>query len=101
MSTWSLEKAKNGFSEVVRQALDGEPQIVTRGRNSEDAVVVVKRTDYERLVAPKKFGEFMRTSPLAQAFAENAWGDDPDFNPFARQIDEPRNLDIFKDQRDE
>jgi prevent-host-death family protein len=32
VKTWTLEKAKNEFSEVVRRALAHQPQIVTRGR---------------------------------------------------------------------
>lgn len=41
LSTWTLEKAKNQLSEVVRRAFAHEPQVVTRGRH--DAVVVVAR----------------------------------------------------------
>lgn len=65
MSTWTLEKAKNQLSEVVRRALRHEPQVVTRGRHA--AVVVIAREDYERLVAPVNLVDFVRSSPLAAA----------------------------------
>ena len=58
MTTWTLEKAKNQLSEVVRRALSHEPQLVTRGRH--DAVVVLAREDYERLVAPSGIVDFLR-----------------------------------------
>ena len=45
MDRWTLEKAKNGFSEVVRRALEHRPQLVTRGRRGQDAVVVIARED--------------------------------------------------------
>ena len=61
VTTWTLEKAKNQLSEVVRRALAHEPQLVTRGRH--DAVIVVARDDYERLVVPQPLVEFMRDSP--------------------------------------
>lgn len=65
--TWTLEKAKNQLSEVVRRALAHEPQIVVRG--GRDAVVVVAREDYEKLVAPADLFSFLRESPVAQAVA--------------------------------
>lgn len=65
MTTWTLENAKNKLSEVVRRALDHEPQIVTRG--GRDAVVVLAKEDYERLVAPTGLVKFLRQSPLATA----------------------------------
>lgn len=67
MHTWKLEDAKNRFSEVVRRAVEHEPQLVTR--NGREAVVVVSAEDYERLVAPKSLVQFLRESPLAEAYA--------------------------------
>ena len=69
MDTWTLEKAKNGLSEVVRRALAHRPQLVVRGGREEDAVVVVARRDYEQLVAPGGLVAFLRDSPLAAAVA--------------------------------
>ncbi len=84
MQTWTLEKAKNGFSEVVRRALDHQPQLVLRGGRANDAVVVIARTDYERLVEPGSLVIFLRDSPLAEAVASGEFDTDtfvrtPDF----------------------
>lgn len=88
MATWTLEKAKNQLSEVVRRALGHEPQVVTRGRH--DAVVVIAREDYERLVAPVNLASFMRTSPLAEALK----GGDLDPDAFERRRDMGRDIDL-------
>jgi antitoxin Phd len=49
MSTWKLESAKARLSEVVRQARERGPQVITvRG---DSAAVVVSADDYKRLVA--------------------------------------------------
>jgi prevent-host-death family protein len=78
MRIWTLEKAKNAFSEVVRRALAHKPQTVVRGGREEEAVVVVSKADYDRLVAPPKepLVEFLRRSPLAQAVADGAFGEE-------------------------
>jgi prevent-host-death family protein len=94
MDTWTLEKAKNGFSEVVRRALDHQPQLVTRGRRGDDAVVVIARSDYERLVAPTNLVDFLRDSPLAEAIAEGAVGDTAGADPFARTRDLGRDIEF-------
>ena len=93
MDTWTLEKAKNGFSEVVRRALDHRPQIVTRGRRGEDAVVVVAKEDYERLIAPQNLVDFLRNSPLAEAVAAGEFGELSQ-DPFARSRDTGRSIDL-------
>lgn len=65
MATWKLEDAKNQFSRVVREALAGEPQRVSRG--GRDAVVVVAAEEYDRLTRPATgLVEFLTGSPLAQ-----------------------------------
>jgi prevent-host-death family protein len=87
MRTWTLEKAKNGFSEVVRLALDHEPQLVTRGRSGAEAVVVVSREDYERLIAPTDLYAALRRSPLARAVAEGLFDA---HDPFARATEYAR-----------
>jgi prevent-host-death family protein len=59
--TWKLADAKNRFSEVVRRALDGEPQRIER-RN--DAVVVVDAAEFERMCGEKpSFKEFLFSGP--------------------------------------
>ena len=68
MTVWTLERAKNQFSEVVRRAIGDGPQEVRRG--SHDAVVVISKMDYEKLVSPGSLVKFFRDSPLAAAVAE-------------------------------
>ena len=88
MKTWKLEDAKNRFSEVVRLALDDQPQRVTR--NGRDAVVVISAYEYERLSAPtQNLFEFLQASPLAKAIAE----DGIDFE-IERARDVPRDIDF-------
>jgi prevent-host-death family protein len=86
MTTWTLEKAKNQLSEVVRRALSHEPQVVTRGRH--DAVVVLAKEDYERLVAPGSMIDFLRKSPAARAVAAGELPEDA----FERRRDLPRDV---------
>ena len=88
MKTWKLEDAKNRFSEVVRLALDDQPQRVTR--NGRDAVVVISASESERLAAPtQNLFEFLQASPLAKAIAE----DGIDFE-IERARDVPRDIDF-------
>jgi prevent-host-death family protein len=47
MAQWSLQDAKNKFSELVNAALAGEPQRVTR--RGQPAVVVLSAEEYDRL----------------------------------------------------
>ena len=82
MTKWTLEKAKNGFSEVVRRALAHKPQLVTRGARENEAVVVIAREDYEQLLAPRNFAAFLAESPLAKAVAEGAFGGPASAEPF-------------------
>jgi len=88
MTTWTLEKAKNQLSEVVRRALAHEPQLVTRGRH--DAVVVLAKEDYERLVAPSGIVDFLRNSPATAAVAAGELPEDA----FERRRDLPRDVDL-------
>jgi prevent-host-death family protein len=88
MTTWTLEKAKNQLSEVVRRALAHEPQLVTRGRH--DAVVVLAKEDYERLVAPSGIVDFLRNSPAAAAVVAGELPEDA----FERRRDLPRDVDL-------
>jgi antitoxin Phd len=46
---WTLQDAKNRFSEVVDAAMGGRPQEVTR--RGKPAVVVLAASDYARLVS--------------------------------------------------
>jgi prevent-host-death family protein len=63
---WSLQDAKNRFSEVVDAALTGRPQEVTR--RGKPAVVVLSATEYARLVSEAgqhrgSFAEHLMTFP--------------------------------------
>jgi antitoxin Phd len=61
--TWQLQEAKNRFSEVVKKALAEGPQTVTR--HGEEIVVVVSKTEYNRLLKSQtSLLEFFRQSPL-------------------------------------
>jgi prevent-host-death family protein len=88
MSSWTLERAKNQLSEVVRRALAHEPQFVTRG--GRDAVVVIATEDYERLTAPPNLFDFLRDSPITNAIA---CGELPE-DAFERRPELPRDIDL-------
>lgn len=60
---WSLQDAKNRFSEVVNKALSDGPQVVTR--RGQEVVVVIAREDYAKLRKSRpSLVEFFRESPL-------------------------------------
>jgi antitoxin Phd len=63
MRRWQLQEAKARLSAVVKCSLEEGPQeISVRG---EPAVVVIARTEWERLQRPRaSFVELMRRSPL-------------------------------------
>jgi len=65
MSTWQLQEAKSHLSEVVKRAIQHQPQHITvRGQ---PAVVMLAYSDYLRLIQPKpRFADFMRQSPLLE-----------------------------------
>lgn len=88
MTTWTLEKAKNQFSEVVRRALAHQPQLVTRG--GRDSVVVLAKEDYERLVAPVNLVTLLRNSSLAAAVASGELPADA----FERERDLGRDVEL-------
>lgn len=52
MVEWSVQDARNRFSDIVNAALAGEPQTVIR--RGVPAVVVLAVDDYERLRQAKK-----------------------------------------------
>jgi prevent-host-death family protein len=62
-TVWQLQEAKQRFSEVVRQAEDDGPQVVTR--HGQEVVVVIAFDDYQRLVPGRPgFKEFLRAEPF-------------------------------------
>jgi antitoxin Phd len=63
MSKWQLQDAKARLSEVVKKAAQEGPQRITL--HGEPTAVVLSEADYQRLRRrPKRFIEFIRTSPL-------------------------------------
>ncbi len=65
-SQWSLQDAKNKFSELVNAANGGAPQVVTK--RGVPSVVVLSVSAYERLLAQGKtpaprFADFLLAMP--------------------------------------
>ncbi len=61
--SWQLQEAKNKLSQVVRDAKESGPQVITV--HGKDAAVVVSIEEYQRLenVAQGSVLEFMQSSP--------------------------------------
>jgi prevent-host-death family protein len=63
VTTWQLQEAKNKLSQVVDDALDKGPQIITR--HGTEVAVVLSYEDYRRIVASRpRLVDFFRSSPL-------------------------------------
>ena len=63
---WQLQEAKNKFSQVVNEALNKGPQVVTR--RGKEIVVILSREDYGRLKKSQSgVVEFFQSSPLVGA----------------------------------
>ncbi len=67
---WSLQDAKNRFSEVVQRARREGPQIVTLRRKR--AAVVLSATDYDALLAsrPSLVDDLLAGPPWDDALSE-------------------------------
>ena len=64
--TWQLQDAKNRLSEVVEEAVNRGPQVITK-RGVETAVIL-SYADYQRLqLGQGKISDFFRQSPLVEA----------------------------------
>lgn len=62
---WQLQEAKSKLSEVVDDALNHGPQVITR--RGADTVVVLSYAEYRKMVlAQKPLSAFFRESPLAE-----------------------------------
>ena len=62
---WQLQEAKNKLSELVNEAENEGPQIITR--HGEQVAVVISIDDYSRLTKPATdLVEFFQSSPLAK-----------------------------------
>jgi prevent-host-death family protein len=61
--TWQLQEAKNRFSEVVDEALEHGPQVISR--RGQEVVVVLSYAEYRQMKkAQLPLGEFFSQSPL-------------------------------------
>ena len=65
-SQWTLQDAKNKFSEVVNAARAGTPQIVSR--RGQPAVVILSTEAYDRLISqgtshPNSFKDLLLAMP--------------------------------------
>ena len=60
---WTLQEAKNKFSQVVENALRDGPQRVTR--NGKDAVVIVSTEEWRKQAGEEQsLADFLLDSPL-------------------------------------
>lgn len=63
-NSWQLQDAKNKFSNLVDNAQNKGPQVVTK--HGKEAVVVLSIEEYEKLIKPKtNLVKFFKNSPLA------------------------------------
>ncbi len=60
---WQIQEAKNRLSQVVNQAVNDGPQVITvRGK---PAVIILSVEEYQRLKGPQTtLSNFFRESPL-------------------------------------
>lgn len=74
---WQVQEARQRFSEVLRAAEAGEPQIVTK--HGEEVAVVIDIAEYRRLRGESVgFMDYLRVDPSADAdFAIERSGDLP------------------------
>ncbi|MCL6613747.1 MAG: type II toxin-antitoxin system Phd/YefM family antitoxin [Firmicutes bacterium] len=61
LRVWQLQTAKNRFSEVVNNALQGHPQLITK--NGKPAVYVVSSKEYESLTKRRDLKSVLLSSP--------------------------------------
>jgi prevent-host-death family protein len=81
---WQVQEAKQRFSEVLRAAEAGEPQIVTK--HGQEVAVVIDITEYRRLRG-EQLGlmEYLRADPV------DAIDLDAEID---RQREQPRDIDL-------
>lgn len=79
--SWQLQEAKQRFSEVVREAAAGSPQVITK--HGEEIAVVLSIADYRRIAQPRR--------PLSEYLLAVPRGDDLDLD---RDRSDFRELDL-------
>jgi antitoxin Phd len=61
--TWQLQEAKNKLSQVVDDALNQGPQIITR--HGVEVVIVIAYEQFKKMnLSEQKLSDFFRRSPL-------------------------------------
>jgi antitoxin Phd len=61
--TWQLQEAKNRLSQVVDDALNQGPQIITR--RGVEVVIVIAYEQFKKMnLSEQKLSDFFRSSPL-------------------------------------
>jgi prevent-host-death family protein len=79
---WQVQEAKQRFSEVIRAAEAGEPQIVTK--HGQEIAVVIDIAEYRRLRGESvSFMDYLRIDPVADAEFE-----------MERRAELPREIDL-------
>ena len=80
--SWQLQEAKNRFSEVVNEAVERGPQIITR--NGVETVVILSLADFRKLRRrTSTLAEFLMDSPLKATKLD-----------LERRRDLPREIDL-------
>ena len=60
---WQLQEAKNKLSEVVDEAIQHGPQIITK--RGIEVAIVLSYSEYRKMItSQKKLSDFFRESPL-------------------------------------
>jgi prevent-host-death family protein len=79
---WQVQEAKQRFSEVLRLAEAGEPQIITR--HGGEVAVMISMPEYRRLRGDHLgLMEYLRTDPMATVDLD-----------IEREADLPREIDL-------
>jgi antitoxin Phd len=69
MKNWQLQEAKNKFSQVVDEAIKGDPQIITR--HGDSVAVVISYDEFLKLKAKKEpLSKFFGSVSLEGLFLE-------------------------------
>jgi prevent-host-death family protein len=62
--SWQLQEAKNKLSQVVDDAVNDGPQVITR--HGVEVAIVISYAEYKKMIASRgKLSAFFRDSPLA------------------------------------
>jgi prevent-host-death family protein len=85
---WQLQEAKQRFSELVRDAMNKGPQVITR--HGEEVAVMISMNEYQRLSGDRPdFKEFL-LSPRDRL--------DFDLLDLERSRELPREIDFYLDE---